>query len=160
MAITKTDWDNLSEKAQWDIKVALRGPDVYHAETIKWFTTSVIRGRCRKVFRVGGLVNSDLKMVILPSGYRNSQTKRDNPDAWNSGHFLDHVSTAAQWLHVPVLHVPADVWFDAMRSDIRDAGEQILKAAEQQMQENHKLLVPQQMECIAELKRHLKSGCV
>jgi hypothetical protein len=148
MAITPAEWNKLSEKAQWDIKVALRGPDTYRAETMKWFTTGVIRGRCRKAFRVGGSVNPDLKLVVLPDGY---QKTKDAPNAWNSGHFLDHIQTAAAWLNVPVLFVPMDAWYAATQIDsIRIAGAELVKAAAS----------TSDPELIAELKRHLKSGLV
>lgn len=39
-----------------------------NSETVKWFTTSVIRGKMRKVMRVGGTVNTDLDLIILPNG--------------------------------------------------------------------------------------------
>ena len=64
--MTREQWDQLSDKGKWDIKVAMRGPDSYYGEVLKWYTTSVIRGQVREIFRVGGLVNADLQLVVLP----------------------------------------------------------------------------------------------
>src|SRR3990167_9321895 len=53
MSWTKERWDlELNDKGKWDVMVAMRGPDSNYGETLKWFTTSVIRGRCRRAFRV------------------------------------------------------------------------------------------------------------
>ena len=151
MALTKTEWDKMPEKAQWDIKVALRGPDVYRSDIIKWFTTSVIRGRVRKVMRVGGAVNDDLKCVVLPNGRRTKERETEN--AWNYGHFVEHVQAAASWLNVPIIYIPADTWMQAMRTgSVREAGNAILAVVEKDS--------PVTAEAIEELKRHLKSGAV
>lgn len=66
--ITQKEWDALSPKQKWDSIVGLRGPDVSPSDVIKWFTTSVIRARLSGVMRVGGQVNQDLNLVIIPSG--------------------------------------------------------------------------------------------
>ena len=124
--MTKTQWAGCSEKAQWDIKVAIRGPDSYYGETLKWFTASVIRGQMRDVFRVGGLVNSDLNLVILPTGKWDGHKKSE----WNYEHFVEHIHTAARHLGVPTLWIEASVWHEAMQgSNVKEAGSAILAAA-------------------------------
>ena len=133
--MTKSTFSRLSEKAQWDLKVALRGPDSCYGETLKWFTTSVIRGQMADVFRVGGTVNGDLKLVILPSGHPGEEIQQAyaiaGTLAWNYAHFIDHVRTAAEWLDVPVLKVDADLWHTAMRGhNVKVAGAKILAAGE------------------------------
>ena len=119
--LTKSEWFSLSEKAQWDIKVALRGPDSCYGETLKWFTTSVIRGQCADVFRVGGLVNPDLKLVVLPYGTPgskvNSAFREAGKVSWNYEHFVDHVSSAAVHLGLDRLHIEADLWHSAMQGN-------------------------------------------
>jgi hypothetical protein len=66
--LSTKEWDAFTPKQRWDVIVALRGPDVARSEIIKWFTTSVIRGKMREVMRVGGQVNNDLNLIILPAG--------------------------------------------------------------------------------------------
>lgn len=124
--LTEEQWDNFNEKAQWDVKVALRGPDSYYGETLKWYTTSVIRGYCSKVFRVGGTVNKDLRLIILPNdhGHSNSYDKT----SWNAGHFIEHVELAAYWLKLPTLWVRPDQWHTYFsKYDIRKAGNALLE---------------------------------
>lgn len=65
---SEAEWNRLTPKQQWDTIVALRGPDFRGSETVKWYTTSVIRGKMRKILRVGGTVNTDLNLVVIPSG--------------------------------------------------------------------------------------------
>jgi len=130
MTTTQEQWDALSEKGQWDIKVALRGPDSYYGETLKWFTTAVIRGTVRKLFRVGGTVNRDLKLVILPINDGIYQAKKEKT-SWNSNHFVEHIMTAADWLQIPVLYIPASLWHEVMQMDYPVlAVKRILEAAE------------------------------
>ena len=130
MALSKTDWEGLNDKARWDIQVALRGPDSHYGETIKWYTTSVIRGYCRKVFRVGGLVNDDLKLVVLPEDARRPTTGRGTKDrdSWNAAHFIEHVQAAANWIGIPIIYLPVELWFSLMQQDnIGRTGKQILE---------------------------------
>lgn len=154
MAITKTFWEALNEKAKWDVKVALRGPDSYYGETLKWYTTSVIRGHMRKVFRVGGTVNSDLKLVILPlSSYGGNPIKKDKT-SWNCTHFIEHVETAAVWLKIPVIHIPPTLWHEVMSTeDIAGAGRTILKKMEEiaKAEDYGSYYTPR----LEELRRHL-----
>lgn len=127
--MNREHWEGLSEKGQWDIKVALRGPDSYFGETLKWFTTAVIRGQVREIFRVGGSVNSDLKLVILPKGYTydNSGPEQATRFSWNASHFIEHISQAATWLGIPVLKIPRDLWNQTMqRSSYVQAAKEIL----------------------------------
>lgn len=143
--MTTSQWDDLNEKAQWDIKVALRGPDSYYGETLKWFTTSVIRGQMKGVFRVGGTVNSDLQLIIIPSdgGYSHPANKY----SWNARHFIEHVSLAAEWLHIPRFSIDSVLWHDVMCFDsARKAARLILE--QPTLKESHK----------EELKRHYESG--
>ena len=109
----KAEWDVLSAKAQWDIKVALRGPDSYYGETLKWYTTSVVRGQIRHVFRVGGTINKSLAAIITPK--RGCFPEAD-PTTWNHHHFIEHVRLAAVHLRIPDMRISSDLWHKAMQS--------------------------------------------
>lgn len=111
--MTKAEWAELPGKGQWDIMVALRGPDSCYGETLKWYTTSVIRGHLVGVIRVGGLINTDLNLIIVPSSwsYFGATTGKA---AWCGSHFLDHVRSAAEWLHIPELRIELDLWHKVM----------------------------------------------
>lgn len=180
--MTKTGFARLSEKAQWDIKVALRGPDSNYGETLKWFTTSVIRGQMQEVFRVGGLVNDDLKLIVIPGGSTKGEGKVNKiyaevgPYGWNYSHFLDHVRVAAGYLEVPELRIETDFWHKVMQE--RSAGEaikSILTEAEKwnekwggEDRDEEKLVLKYgygarslyRPEPVAELLRHYKEGKV
>lgn len=151
MSMSLEQWSNLSEKAQWDIKVALRGPDSYYGETLKWFTTSVIRGRVRKVFRVGGTVNSDLKLVVvsvLPHKEIREKTQ------WNCHHFMDHIRAAASHMGLPQLFVPEDLWHETMQmSSPIEAIDKLVKELD-----GSPGLAKVSPALLTELKRHRDSG--
>lgn len=177
--LSKSKWEKLSEKAQWDIKVALRGPDSNYGETVKWFTASVIRGQMSDIFRVGGLVNLDLQLVVLPYG-RSDKVDRVFSGleryGWNYQHFCDHVRTAAEWLDIPILSVESDLWHKVMQYDgATRAAEEFLDAAEawktkwadggseKQKEKLYSmgLTSPGRLystEGVAELERHLREG--
>lgn len=159
--MTREIWDDLPDKAKWDIQVALRGPDSYYGEVLKWFTTSVIRGQMKDVFRVGGLVNPDLQLVILPSGESESiyrTFRAAGPLAWKYSHFVEHIGAAANWIGLPKMRVVPEVWHESMRaSNTRQAIELILQAANAWVSQGvyDKLYrVPH----IKELERHMKSS--
>lgn len=107
-------WKNLSGKSQWDVTVALRGPDVKRSEVIKSFTTSVIRSNMSGIIRVGGQL-SDYGFVLLPNGSVFKAPKQDptlpvtflRPDM---DHFLGHVSEAANILGIPIVYVDPPAW--------------------------------------------------
>ena len=182
--MTKSKFESLGDKAQWDIKVALRGPDSHYGETLKWFTTAVIRGKMRGVFRVGGLVNEDLDLVVIPSGELSTADKAAYKAAgefgWNYSHFAEHISTAARWLDIPILLVEAAVWHEAMReSGTKAAAERIFTAAEKWAEKQEKAVNSETGEitwdkfyktgisrpdklyapaAVKELKRHIEQG--
>lgn len=164
MKALTADWDAFGEKAQWDIKVALRGPDSNYGETLKWFTTSVIRGHCSQWFRVGGLVNKDLKLVILPSGSVDEDEKPAfrTRTAWNYQHFCDHVMTAANWLGLPTMYIEAAVWHKVMRKESAlQAGQAILAAVEKWSQADVEPFTRRALynpKLVEELQRHLNEG--
>lgn len=93
-------WDSLTEKQRWDCLVALRGPDLStYSEAVKWFSTSVIRGKLANCFRVGGLVNRDFNLIITPGdkvGWKH----------FNASHFFGHVCEAADILGIPRISIP------------------------------------------------------
>lgn len=106
LPLTNEEWEKMSGKARWDSIVALRGPDLIGSDTLKWFTTSVIRYRLGQVMRTGGLVNSHLGFVVLPEGcYTTKSTK-----PFDVGHFLNHVAEAATWLSVPIAWCSQDIF--------------------------------------------------
>lgn len=108
--ITQEEWDRLSEKAQWDCKVALRGPDLKGSEPMKWFTTSIIRHVMSGVMRVGGTVNADLNFLVLPDGDRSVVPKDSSIFQFDLSHFLQHIREAALWLGLPSYSIPPSQW--------------------------------------------------
>jgi len=131
--MTKEKWSALCGKGQWDVLVALRGPDVYYSDTIKWFTTSVIRGAMVGVIRIGGMVNYAFNVVVLPDGSPpglNALLKNPSiPSMYKPSleHFLHHVREAAQWLDIPTLTVKAPVWEVAMSAPAQTAARLIVE---------------------------------
>lgn len=93
--LSEDQWKDLSPKGKWDCIAALRGPDLVNSQTLKWFTSSVIRYALSKVMRVGGLVNDTLPFVIIPQA-------KCRPAGFDASHFLGHVQEAANWLSIPV----------------------------------------------------------
>ena len=126
----------------------MRGPDSYYGETLKWFTTGVLRGQVRKVFRVGGTVNSDLHIVILPDDW-GTQSYKDRT-SWNAAHFIEHIQEAASWLKVPVLVIPSKIWHEALGTglNIQKAAKLILKNQAADLKNSSR------PELYAELSRH------
>jgi hypothetical protein len=106
--ITEDFWNSLGGKERWDSIAALRGPDLRNSDTLKWFTTSVIRRRMSGVMRVGGLVNQELPFVVLPK-----ESLRDSD--FSATHFVGHVYEAARWLQIPMVMAGRGIW-DAMLS--------------------------------------------
>ena len=158
MPITREQWEALSDKARWDVKVALRGPDAYNGEVLKWFTTSVIRGQVREVFRVGGLVNHDLQLVVLPSAELAS-TYKASKTSWNYKHFVEHVGTAADWLGVPKLRIEPSVWHAAMQAgSSKQAIQTILDAAQAWEGSQYPYITLYKSAHLKELERHMNTG--
>ena len=127
VGMNKERWDHMAGKPQWDIQVALRGPDSYYGEVLKWFTTAVIRGHMRGVIRVGGSINIDLKLVILPkhSSLHAEQIERSK---WNAAHFVEHVHLAADHIGIPVMRIPGELWHRVMQYDsLSEAAREILE---------------------------------
>ena len=153
--MTQQEWTNLSEKARWDIVAALRGPDLCVAG-LKWFTTSVIRGRVVEIFNSHGLVNTDLNLVILPQG--NVSTVKHRKDGFDFNHFYNHIQAAAEWLGLPILRVDPAVWDDAILTHgwTTNGGNSVLAAAKD-YQGNPPLYQP---DLINELARHMSSRIV
>jgi hypothetical protein len=138
--LTPDEWEGFTPKQKWDVLSALRGPDVNRSRLIKWFSTSVIRGRMREVIRVGGLVNTDLNLVILPTGM--SWVSGDKPlvpymdeeeqvrpeyepffkrirwhqaqRKWDGHHFFTHTFEAAEILDIPIVTVPSKAYAESM----------------------------------------------
>jgi hypothetical protein len=111
MTLTKDSWNSLTEKAQWDIKTALRGPDCFNSEYLKFWTTSVIRYTCREAFRVGGSLNQQISFVIVPSGKYTSPIKPEHfAFGFNWGHFAEHVRDAAEYLGLPTVQIKPELY--------------------------------------------------
>jgi hypothetical protein len=130
--ITQAQWDALPPKGRWDIIVAQRGPDSKASETLKWFTTSVIRHQVGHILRAFGgsaLINDDLNAVILTDG-RIQGKKGIHGFDWS--HFNDHIYQAAKWLELPVVLLGSDAYIDAMEdsTDPHQAITKIIKAWE------------------------------
>lgn len=154
--ITKTQWESLSEKEKWDVQVALRGPDCHNSEHIKYYTTAVIRAAVMKVMRVGGTVNTDLKIVVVPdwSGGSRKLTPpwRELPYAWNFSHFFEHIIGASEVLGIPRLHIEAGAWFEAIEkaSNYIDTGVRMYKALSQEQASR-----PEGLEFYRHLERYI-----
>ncbi len=118
--MTKTRWAELTGKQQWDLQVALRGPDCQFSEPIKWLTTSVLRWAMHTVMRVGGTLNEDLKIIIVPDNpHKIDQDIRgrvgeERVFAWSPSHFFNHVREAAEVCSIPVFGVPNKPYFEAV----------------------------------------------
>ena len=119
--MTKTEWATLNGKQQWDVQVALRGPDCQHSEPIKWLTTSVIRWAMHTVMRVGGTLNDDLKCVVVPSDthildreLRQERSRDQLVLCWSPQHFFNHVVEAAQVCGLPYYIIPNDTYLPAV----------------------------------------------
>lgn len=121
--LTREQWDTLTPKQQWDIKVALRGPDCGGSEVIKEFTTAVIRSHVSEVMRVGGQTNPYLGCVVLP--YKSSFVSQELATKlkelgvpsilfWNGHHFFEHIEEAAHHLGIPIIKVDKEIWLKAM----------------------------------------------
>lgn len=117
--MTKDQWSSLNGKQQWDCIVALRGPDLYGSETIKYFTTGVIRNAMAPIMRVGGQL-SNLDFVCLPSG-RVFKPAKEGGVAIDLNHFVQHVWEAAQNLDIPIVAVPSDLWEKLVNAPYREA---------------------------------------
>lgn len=118
--MTANDWSRLSNKARWDIMVSLRGPDAHYGDTLKWFTTAVIRGRVSGAIYVGGVVNPDLNLLILPKyPFREPSVHIINGQYWNVAHFIEHLSEASTWLNIPNLTLPVEFWHKVMKRTSR-----------------------------------------
>jgi hypothetical protein len=101
--ITEEEWNAMIPKAQWDSIVALRGPDLKNSDTLKYFTSSVIRHRMSGIMRVGGMVNRDFPFVIYPQGAKDTSM-------FSASHFIGHIREAAHWLNIPVIMVSQKTW--------------------------------------------------
>lgn len=127
IVLTRDEWERLPAKAQWDIKAALRGPDVNGSEIIKYWTTSVIRYACSHAFRCGGSQQDQIPLVVTP---KNAPSGHD-PLGFNLGHFCEHVRTAAQWLGIYQFYLPYGEWVKAVQHGHPHAiGEALLKHAD------------------------------
>ena len=114
--MTKTQWAELTGKEQWDVLVALRGPDCQRSEGIKWFSTSVLRMAMHTVMRVGGTLNPDLHLIVVPADWwglereLNPKGSSNHGLGWSPGHFFGHVVEAAQVLKIPVIEIDNTVY--------------------------------------------------
>lgn len=111
--LSPSTWKVLSGKQQWDCVVALRGPDVAQSATLKWLTTSIIRHKLSDVMRVGGLINPDLRMIILPDGGRFYPAYKGRVPIYlrsDLNHFFQHVREAACILGIPYITLPGAVY--------------------------------------------------
>lgn len=107
--MTRSQWDSLCTKGQWDIMSAMRGPDYVHSHMLKWYTTAVLRGQMEEVFRVGGLVNRILPFIVVPS-----EASIFIPPPFDSSHFFTHVKEAAAWMGVMCYKVDASLYRDVL----------------------------------------------
>ena len=116
--MTKTDWADLTLKQQWDVKVALRGPDL-HNNNLKLYTTAIIRWACSNVMRVGGTVNHACPVIVLPLNL--GSLSRGEQSAWgfDTYHFITHIQEAAEILNIPTVSIPRNLWEDAFANNVQ-----------------------------------------
>lgn len=113
-------WNEFSAKQKWDIMVALRGPDCHESrDGIKQFTSSAVRGKMIQVMealkmRVGGQVNTDLGLMIVPD--------QRGGFLWNAQHFFEHQEEAGSYLGIPLLKIPKDVYLHHMGAMFSTSG--------------------------------------
>jgi len=122
--ITKANWKALGEKARWDVLCALRGPDCpedMRGWLLKYLTTAIIRNEVWDVLKAQGgsaLINKELRVMLMPSSLLsiNSFIGQQRPgwSSFNAHHFLTHQLEAANWLGIPVLRFPREVWINAI----------------------------------------------
>lgn len=113
--VSPEKWEKFSGKAKWDVLVAMRGPDSYDPyESIKLTTSSVLRHVMGKAIRTGGMINTSLPFVTIPTP---NATQRKSgglliPDwrFFNGEHFFGHVGEAANYCDVPIWYCPRDLW--------------------------------------------------
>jgi hypothetical protein len=147
--ITKEAWEALSPKQKWDSIVALRGPDCPSSETIKWFTSSIIRGKLSQIMRVGGTVNDDLNLIVLPNNpylFNYAEAERNGlrkQHLWSATHFCGHIGEAAVILNIPYIEIDPALWNDTMGLETSRA---VIKLWQEMRQESAK----------EELARHFK----
>lgn len=125
--MTKAEFKQLSKKQRWDILVALRGPDLIGGDTLKWFTSSVIRAHVQEIVRPEGgsaLINSDLK--VIPMSYGNG----GGFGGFDLNHFAGHVIEAASIIGIPVISVPLFVFLNAVGKDKVRATKMFIEALE------------------------------
>ena len=116
--MTKTRWAELTGKQQWDVQVALRGPDCQQSENIKWITTSVLRWAMHTVMRVGGTINEDLRVTIIPADPHEvdrvvRSSKLLKVLCWSPAHFFQHVREASGVLGIGCWSLPNEDYFEA-----------------------------------------------
>lgn len=159
--ISEDTWKQFNHKMQWDIITALRGPDIRYSDTIKWFTTNVIRHRMMNITNTHGSVNEDLGLVVLPSPFpsyiergmeatnpvveengRKRRSKPENPIPlfayWGADHFLQHTAEAAEFLGIPILYCPLEIWEKAMGERYYQAGITMLEGLKELAKEKEK----------------------
>lgn len=110
--ITELQWDEYTGKQKWDVLVAMRGPDVKNSDTLKWFTTAVIRYHAENLFRIGGMINHHTPFVLgLING---CEYKPVGPRSWDLVHFFTHIMEAAALLQVPIYYVSSQTILEVM----------------------------------------------
>jgi len=179
--ITKEEWANFNHKMQWDIITALRGPDIRDSHTMKYYTTGVIRFRMNQITSTHGSVTPDLGVVVLPDPFPHyheeglelswrgralEPEKAQYPHIafWSPEHFLQHVAEAAQYLSIPIVWCPMEVWEEAMGLGIVSAGKRMVEGIEEQVKRvegdkrGHPFFRqrPTQSKAFQELKQHVK----
>jgi len=133
--LTPIEWAMFTPKQQWDVIVALRGPDCKHPEVIKWYGTSVIRGKLRKVMRVGGMINQDLNLIVLPDPLTIA-----SGGLFDGYHFFTHLQEAAEILNIPTAYVGTVEYSSVLSGSYGHAGKHfltLLKGKKKQELERH-----------------------
>jgi hypothetical protein len=114
--LTKPEWKTLNKKQQWDVLVALRGPDWASSKAgyLKWLTTGVIRERMWGLLKPEGgsaTRNQEMNWVTVPN------TSKSLAPNFDSAHFLGHVRDATHILGLSKLELPHETFVAAISAD-------------------------------------------
>lgn len=115
--ISPDDWSELSKKQQWDVKVALRGPDLANTN-LKIYTTAIIRWVCSSAMRTGGAINSFCPVLMLPKDLYQLRRGEDTRWGFDLYHFMVHIQEAAMVLEIPSVEMTRLAWEEAFGNNV------------------------------------------
>ena len=117
MPLSKEAWAKLTPKEQWDVKVALRGPDLANS-TLKVYTTAIIRWVCSNAMRTGGTINSFCPVIMLPKDLYALSRGEETTWGFDLYHFMLHIQEAATILKIPTVDLTRTTWEEAFGNNV------------------------------------------